>query len=241
VRAVWVPLTGAFAVALTTVALLPASIEAQQSITINLTAQNDSGQNGTAVLTPDGAGTKVVVTLSNAPGPHPAHIHSGSCPTPGAVVYPLTSVANGQSETTVAASIADILRAPHAINVHKSPQEIPVYTACGDVTATAAAPAAPAAKPAAPAAAAPAAQPSPAAKPAGPAQAPAAKPAAPAQAPAAKPAAAPAQAPRPVASPAALPRTGEADPTAGAWMVAVGGVALVGTGVFMLVRRRRSV
>jgi LPXTG-motif cell wall-anchored protein len=247
VRAVWVPLTGAFAVALTTVALLPANTEAQQSITVNLTAQNDSGQTGTAVLTPEGAGTKVVVTLSNAPGPHPAHIHSGSCPTPGAVVYPLTSVANGQSETTVAASIADILRAPHAINVHKSPQEIPVYTACGDVTAAAAAaPAGPAAKPAAPAAA-PAAQPSPAAKPAGPAQAPAAKPGAPAQAPAAKPAAAaspaaaPAQAPRPVASPVALPRTGEADPTAGAWMVAVGGVALVGTGVFMLVRRRRSV
>jgi LPXTG-motif cell wall-anchored protein len=241
VRAVWVPLTGALAVALTTIALLPASTEAQQSVTINLSAQNDSGQTGTAVLAPDGAGTKVVVTLSNAPGPHPAHIHAGSCPTPGAVVFPLTSVTDGRSETTVAASIADILRAPHAVNIHKSPQEIPVYTSCGNVTAAAAAaPAAqpsPAAKPAAPAApaAAPAAQPSPAAKPAAPAQAPAAKPAV-----AASPAAAPAQAPRPAPSPAALPRTGEADPTAGIWMVAVGGVALVGTGVFMLVRRRRS-
>src|SRR3954464_13148418 len=125
----------AFAVALTTIALLPASTEAQQSVTINLSAQNDSGQNGTAVLTPDGAGTKVVITLSNAPGPHPAHIHSGSCPTPGAVVFPLTSVTNGRSETTVAASIADILKSPHAINVHKSPQEIPFYTSCGNVTA----------------------------------------------------------------------------------------------------------
>jgi LPXTG-motif cell wall-anchored protein len=160
------------------------------------------------------------------------------------VVFPLTSVTNGRSETTVAASIADILGAPHAINVHKSPQEIPVYTACGNITAAGGPAAAPAG------ASAPAAQPSPAAKPAAPppasgqAQAPAA---APAQAPAAKPAAAaspvaaPAQAPRPVASPAALPRTGEAaDPTAGLWMVAAVGVGLVGAGAFLIARRRRS-
>ena len=86
-RAVWVPLTGAVAVALTTIALLPVNIEAQQSITIALSPQNNSGQSGTAVLTADGAGTKVVITLSNAPGPHPAHIHDGACPDPGAVVY----------------------------------------------------------------------------------------------------------------------------------------------------------
>lgn len=245
-RAVWVPLMGAFAVALTTIALLPANTEAQQSVTIVLSPQNDSGQTGTAVLTSEGAGTKVVVNLSSAPGPHPAHIHAGSCPTPGAVVFPLTSVTNGRSETVVAASIADILRAPHAINVHKSPQEIPVYTSCGNVTAAAAptAQASPAAKPAAaPAAAAPAAQASPAAKPAAPsqapAQAPAAKPAA-AASPAAKPAAAPAQAPKPAASPAALPRTGEVDPNAGLLPVAAGGVALVGVGLALLAWRRRS-
>jgi hypothetical protein len=237
-------LLGAFAVALTTIALLPANTEAQQSVTIALSPQNDSGQRGTAVLTSEGAGTKVVISLENAPGPHPAHIHSGSCPTPGAVVYPLTSVVNGRSETVVAASIADILRAPHAINVHKSPQEIPVYTSCGNVTAAAApaAQASPAAKPAAAAspaaapAAAPAAKPVAAASPStAPAQAPAAKPAA-----AASPAAAPAQAPRPAASPSALPRTGEVDPNAGLLPVAAGGIALVGVGLALLVWRRRS-
>jgi LPXTG-motif cell wall-anchored protein len=224
---------------MSTIALLPANTEAQQSVMINLSPQNDSGQSGTAVLTPDGSGTKVVITLSNAPGPHPAHIHAGSCPTPGDVTFPLTSVVDGKSETTVATTIADLMRSPTAINVHKSPQEIPFYTACGNISAAAAAaPAAqpsPAAKPAAPAAA-PAAQP---------AQAPAAKPAAPAQAPAAKPAAspaaAPAQAPKPAASPAALPRTGDADPTAGLWIVLVAGVAMLGLGVAVLARRRRSV
>jgi len=203
---------------------MPVDTQAQQSVTVSLAAQNNSGMSGTAVLTPDGAGTKVVLTLSNAPGPHPAHIHSGSCPTVGAVVYPLTSVTNGTSTTTVAASIADILKQPMAVNVHKSPQEISVYTSCGNVTASAAA--APAAAPAG----APVAQPSPAAKPAAPA-------------PAASPAAAPAQAPRPVASPspapAGLPRTGEADNSSIVWLSALAGVVLVGGGL-LLVRRRRS-
>src|SRR5690349_16583889 len=124
---------------MTMFAFLPVDSQAQQSVTVSLAAQNNSGMSGTAVLTPDGAGTKVDLTLSNAPGPHPAHIHSGACPTVGAVVYPLTSVTDGKSETTVAASIADLLKQPMAINVHKSPQEISVYTACGNLTANAAA------------------------------------------------------------------------------------------------------
>jgi LPXTG-motif cell wall-anchored protein len=222
-KALWLPVAGAFALAMTSLAVLPATTQAQQSVTINLSPQNDSGQTGTAVLTPDGAGTKVVLTLANAPGPHPAHIHTGSCPTPGAVVFPLTSVTDGKSETTVAASIADIMKAPHAINIHKSPQEIPVYTSCGNVSAPAAGAAA------SPVAAAPAAQPSPAAKPAAPPAA------------AAQPVAAPAQAPRPVASPAALPRTGDVDPNAGLWMVIVAGVGLLGAGALVLARRRSSV
>src|SRR5215217_7175526 len=84
-RAVWAPLLGAVALALTAIALVPASTEAQQSVTIVLAPQNNSGQTGTAVLTSEGAGTRVVISLSNAAGPHPAHIHTGSCPDPGAV------------------------------------------------------------------------------------------------------------------------------------------------------------
>ena len=42
-----------------------------------------------------------------------------------------------QSTTTVEASLADILGAEHAINVHMSPEEIDVYIACGDITGTA--------------------------------------------------------------------------------------------------------
>ncbi len=37
------------------------------------------------------------------------------------------------SVTKINASIADILNGPHALNVHKSQQEIQTYVACGDV------------------------------------------------------------------------------------------------------------
>jgi LPXTG-motif cell wall-anchored protein len=249
-----VPVAGALVAAAViggVAAFAPGATQAQQSMTINLAEQNGSGQMGTAVLTPDGAGTRVVLTLSNAPGPHPAHIHAGQCPTPGAVVFPLTSVTDGTSETTVAATMEQIMAAPHAVNVHKSPQEIPVYTSCGNITAAAAAAPAAQPSPAAKPGGAPAAQP--AAKPAGaPAQtgpAPAAKPAgAPAQAaPAAKPAgapavAAPAQAPRPMASPApaGLPRTGEVETPPFAVLGALGGLSLIAAGAFVIRRRRTS-
>ena len=71
--------------------------------------------------------------LPAGPGPHPAHIHEGSCtqinPAPK---YPLTSVVNGVSVTEVEASIQAVTSAPHAIHMHKSPEEMPVYVACAD-------------------------------------------------------------------------------------------------------------
>jgi hypothetical protein len=82
-------------------------------------------------------------------GPHPAHIHSGSCAELGDVVVPLTDVAvvgadaerAGAADaipvkgsyTEVEMSLDDILAAPHAINVHLSADEIGTYIACGDI------------------------------------------------------------------------------------------------------------
>jgi hypothetical protein len=110
---------------------------------------------GTAVsqetmATPDAAGAA-----------HPAHIHSGTCPDVGDVVFPLSHVtapggdalaspdaadivatpeADGVtlvSTTTVDASLDDILAAEHAINVHQSDEQMSVYIACRDITGTA--------------------------------------------------------------------------------------------------------
>lgn len=115
---------------------------AATSVTVQLSAQNNSGETGTAELTDMGGGqTKVVITLTGAPSgvAQPAHIHEGTCanlnPTPK---YPLTSVQGGKSETTVNVSLTDLMAKPFAINVHKSAQEIPVYVACGNIPTQAA-------------------------------------------------------------------------------------------------------
>ena len=105
------------------------------AVVLPLSVLNDSGQSGIVTLTPMGTKTRVDLSLTNiTPGvSQPAHIHSGSCDTLGGVVYPLTSVSNGLSTTTVDASIFALLQGVYAINVHRSAAEISVYTACGDL------------------------------------------------------------------------------------------------------------
>lgn len=98
-------------------------------------AQNGSGQHGTVALKPRGSKTVVEVHLLGAPATaEPAHIHAGSCshlnPAPK---YPLTSVVNGISETTVDVSIATLTGGGLAVNVHKSASDLKDYVACGDL------------------------------------------------------------------------------------------------------------
>lgn len=81
-------------------------------------------------------------------GPHPAHIHSGSCDDLGDIVVPLTDVVENTagesfgsdqavpvevSETDVELSLSDLLAGPHAINIHQSAEAIQIYIACGDI------------------------------------------------------------------------------------------------------------
>jgi plastocyanin len=94
----------------------------------------------------------------NAAANHPAHIHDGSCQTLGDVLFPLSDVVpNGAvqdgtldttsgtvgmeagapvaiSTTTVDVTIAELLASPHAINIHKSNDEIGTYVACGNIS-----------------------------------------------------------------------------------------------------------
>lgn len=104
-------------------------------MTVNLTAQNKSGQIGTATLKEVNGQTVVTVNLTGAPvSAEPDHIHIGSCPTPGSVKYPLNSVVNGKSETTINTTIDNLKKQlPLSINVHKSAADIATYVACGDL------------------------------------------------------------------------------------------------------------
>ncbi len=112
--------------------------ELARIINVQMNALNDSGQQGSATLTSLANGkTRVVLDLTGSPaGPQPTHIHKGTCdnlnPQPE---YPLTNTASGKSETEVAVSLDDLLAQDFAINVHKSPEEVAIYTSCGDIKA----------------------------------------------------------------------------------------------------------
>jgi plastocyanin len=80
---------------------------------------------------------------------HPAHIHTGTCAELGDVVVPLTDIAHigddaektgpasaipvKSSVTVVDMPLQEIVDGGHAINVHRSADEIDTYIACGDI------------------------------------------------------------------------------------------------------------
>ena len=127
------PVLGAFAVLALT---LPASAADPAHRVFALAAQNGSGEAGTVTLTPMGDKTRVEIALAGAPNdtPQPAHVHPGSCskldPKPK---YPLASVVDGYSSTTLDVPIAQLTSGEFAVNVHKSTSELPKYVSCGDL------------------------------------------------------------------------------------------------------------
>jgi len=113
-----------------------AALAQDKPVTVNLSAQNGSGESGTATLTPQGDKTQVVIKLTGAPDgvQQPAHIHDGSCakldPKPR---VPLQNVVGGNSTTTLDMKLGDVMGKGGAINVHKSAADVKTYVACGDM------------------------------------------------------------------------------------------------------------
>ena len=105
-------------------------------VTVTMSAQNGSGEDGSATLTQTADGVVVLITLKNAPAAdQPAHIHPGTCanlnPAPK---YPLTNVANGTSRTIVkGVTLRQLTSGMFAINVHKSTSDLGTYVSCGDI------------------------------------------------------------------------------------------------------------
>lgn len=108
----------------------------KKDVVLTMRGLNASSQMGTATLSDMNGKTRVVINiLAGVAGvAQPAHIHMGACPNPGAVLYPLTAVANGKSETVLDVSLDTLSgKLPLAINVHKSKDEAKIYTSCGDL------------------------------------------------------------------------------------------------------------
>lgn len=106
-------------------------------VSIVVNEQNASGESGIATISESDG--KVVVNLkltgASTQAPQPAHFHKGTCEVPGDVIYPLTNVVNGESQTTLEVDMATLnSELPLILNVHKSKDEISVYTSCGEVS-----------------------------------------------------------------------------------------------------------
>lgn len=125
------------ALALVTLVQLTPVSAAMTSVTIPLSAQNGSGENGTAKISDVDGGVTVVISLKGAPATaQPAHIHDGTCANLGGVVFPLKDVVGGSSTTMVkGTSIAALMKKPYAINVHESAANLGKYVACGNIKA----------------------------------------------------------------------------------------------------------
>ncbi len=110
---------------------------ANPEVVVNLTKQNNSTESGTATLSEVGGKVKVTLKLTGVAAgvTQPAHIHVGKCPDVGAVKYPLTSLVDGMSETTLDVTLAQLKsELPLGVNVHKSVAEAKVYVSCGDLS-----------------------------------------------------------------------------------------------------------
>jgi Cu/Zn superoxide dismutase len=108
---------------------------AAEETTVELAAVGDSGQTGTATLTPEGEQTRVVIVVDDpVSDSQPAHIHEGTCddlnPDPE---FGLPNVADGRSDTTVDTTLEDLTSEPYAINLHMSDDDLTTYTSCGNI------------------------------------------------------------------------------------------------------------
>jgi hypothetical protein len=115
-----------------------AALALDDTVTVKLDAQNNSGQNGTATLMPDGNKTKVVIEIPNMPSgvAQPAHIHMGRCDNlDKAPKWNLEAVKGGRSVTVVPVPLDTILKDKTAINIHKSAAEAQIYVSCGNIIA----------------------------------------------------------------------------------------------------------
>jgi plastocyanin len=103
--------------------------------TFTLEAIDASGQHGSVSFIDWGDQTAVVISVgTGAAGiEQPVHIHAGTCDALGDVEHALTNVVDGRSMTVIDDSISNVMRDGFAVNLHRSGEEIAVYTACGAI------------------------------------------------------------------------------------------------------------
>ena len=107
----------------------------QSPFTVRLNAVAGSGELGGATFSQakDPAKTVVWVHVTGEPAGavQPAHLHTGSCASPGAITNGLSNVVGGTSKTILSKPLAWFKNAAFIIVIHKSATQLGIYRSCG--------------------------------------------------------------------------------------------------------------
>jgi hypothetical protein len=110
------------------------NVAGSQALTLDLAAQSDSGESGTARLTAEGEKTRIVVEVANAPEvAQPSHVHEGTCDDIGTVIAPLENIVEGRAESVVDMSLGELRRGGLIVHAHKSEAEYETSVACAEI------------------------------------------------------------------------------------------------------------
>lgn len=92
-------------------------------------------QSGWATFSKVDGGLKIEIDVTPPePVPQPAHIHMGNCANMGEVAHKLESIVGGKSVTVISdIGIRDVATGELTVNLHRSFDDFPTFTACGDI------------------------------------------------------------------------------------------------------------
>jgi Cu/Zn superoxide dismutase len=103
---------------------------------VRLSPMNRSGESGTATIQASGNGTSVVIRVTGEPAgaSQPAHVHVGSCASPGVIRNGLNNVIAGRSSTQLGVPYGSFARGPLVIVVHQGTgAALAHYVSCGAI------------------------------------------------------------------------------------------------------------
>ncbi len=96
---------------------------------------NNSNQSGSAALVSENNQTRIIINLANSPNyAQQVYILKGSCEQPGEIMYTLSPLINGQSETVIDLSLKNLFdQLPLTIAVYRETQTDQVNVSCGSI------------------------------------------------------------------------------------------------------------
>src|SRR5579862_9279460 len=106
------------------------------AVTVHLSGLHYGHESGTATLTQQAGGVRIVMNLTGAPNnvPQPTHIHTGTCSKNTATDFALHNLINGKSDTVLKGiTLAELTSGKYLINVHESTENLQNYVSCGAI------------------------------------------------------------------------------------------------------------